>query len=163
NGRFDVVHTFTAKAGFLGRVASRAARAPVVVHTAFSFPHLDTPQRSWLYFPMERLATRVSDHIFCISELGYQQAQSLRGAPRAGVSNPGIGLNLARFERLRARVDARAALGLPAEVPLVGAVARLVPHKGVDIFLAACRGIADARPDTLFMVVGSGPNGQALR
>src|SRR5262249_32147724 len=70
NGRFDVVHTFTAKAGFLGRVASRAARAPVVVHTAFSFPHLDTPQRSWLYFPMERLATRVSDHIFCISELG---------------------------------------------------------------------------------------------
>ena len=161
--QFDIVHTFTAKAGFLGRIAGRAARAPAVVHTAFSFPHIDTPQKSWLYFPMERLATRLSDHVFCISQLGFRQAQSLGAAPRAGVSNPGIGLNLARFERLCPREDARAGLGLPSGVPLVGVAARLVQHKGVDVFLAACRGVADPRHDARFIVVGSGPEGHALR
>jgi hypothetical protein len=113
--RFDIVHTFTAKAGFLGRVAARAAGAPLVVHTAFSFPHLDTPGKAWMYLPMERFATRLSDHVFCISDLGYRQAQALGQSPRAGVSNPRIGLNLDRFERLRTREESRAALGLPAD------------------------------------------------
>lgn len=161
--RFDVVHTFTAKAGFLARVAARAAGAPIVVHTAFSFPHLDTPGKAWLYLPMERLATRLSDHLFCISDLGYRQAQSLGAAPRAGISNPGIGLDLHRFERLRPRAAARASLGLPGDVPLIGTAARLVRHKRIDLFLEACRRIADARPDARYVVVGNGPERENLR
>ena len=162
-GGFDIVHTFTAKAGFLGRVAARAAGAPLVIHTAFSFPHLDAPERAWLYRPMERLATRLSDHLFCISELGYRQAQSLGAAPRAGVSNPGIGLNLARFERLIPRDQARTSLGLPADTALVGTAARLVGHKRVDLFLETCRRIADVRQDVRFVVVGGGPDAGSLR
>jgi glycosyltransferase involved in cell wall biosynthesis len=161
--RFDIVHTFTAKAGFLGRIAARLARVPVVVHTAFSFPHLDTPAKAWLYRPMEAIATRASDHVFCISELGHRQAASLGVRPRSGVSNPGIGLDLARFERLQSRGDARAALGLPPGIPLVGTAARLVPHKGIDVFLEACRLIADRRPDAQFLVLGDGPEAGALR
>src|SRR5262245_47406811 len=45
--RADIVHTYTAKAGVLGRMAARLARTPVVVHTAFSFPHIDMPDRAW--------------------------------------------------------------------------------------------------------------------
>jgi glycosyltransferase involved in cell wall biosynthesis len=161
--RFDIVHTFTAKAGFLGRMAARLARAPVVVHTAFSFPHLDTPEKAWLYLPMERIATRASDHVFCISELGYRQAGSFGATPRSGVSNPGIGLTLDRFARLRPRDEARAALGLPSAVPLVGTAARLVPHKGVDVFLETCRLIADRCADARFAVLGDGPERAALR
>jgi len=161
--RFDIVHTFTAKAGFLARLAARAAGAPLVVHTAFSFPHLDTPGKAWMYLPMERFATRLSDHVFCISDLGYRQAQTLGRSPRRGVSNPGIGLNLDRFDGLPTRQESRASLGLPPDAPLVGTAARLVPHKRVDLFLDACRRIADARADARFVVVGGGPEGEALR
>ena len=160
--RFDVVHTFTAKAGFLGRLAARRAGAPVVVHTAFSFPHLDMPAKAWLYGPMERLATRMSDHVFCISELGYRQAGALGASPRRGISNPGIGLNLDRFARLPTREEARALLGLPDAVPIVGTVARLVPHKRIDLFLEMCRRVADRNPEARFLVLGDGPERAAL-
>jgi glycosyltransferase involved in cell wall biosynthesis len=161
--RFDVVHTFTAKAGFLGRVAARFARTPVVVHTAFSFPHLDTPGKAWLYLPMERLATRACDHVFCISDLGYRQAELLGAAPRHGVSNPGIGLDLRRFDRLRPRGEARRALGFDPDGTLIGTAARFVPHKRVDLFLEACRRVADVAPAARFAVLGDGPGAPGLR
>lgn len=161
-GRFDVVHTFTAKAGFLGRFAARAAGAPLVLHTAFSFPHLDTPEKAWLYGPLERLATRMSDHVFCISEVGHRQARSLGVSPRRGFSNPGIGLNLDRFRERRGREASRLSLALPPDAPLVGTAARLVPHKRIDLFIAICRRVADRRPGVRFLVLGDGPERAAL-
>jgi glycosyltransferase involved in cell wall biosynthesis len=159
---FDIVHTFTAKAGFIGRLVARKARVPIVVHTAFSFPHLDTPSKAWLYRPLELLATSVSDHTFCISRLGYEQALGLGRRPRHGVSNPGIGLDFRRFESLVTREEARHDLGLPQRVPLVGTAARLVPHKRIDLFLAICRDVAAAHPEVQFLILGDGPERSRL-
>lgn len=160
--QFDIVHTFTAKAGFIGRLVSRLSGVPVVVHTAFSFPHLDDPAKAWLYGPLERYATASCDHVFCISRLGYEQAMALGRAPRHGVSNPGIGLDYQRFVQLVDRETARRDLGLPTGVRLVGTAARLIPHKRIDLFLEICRDVADCRPDAEFVVLGDGPERSAL-
>jgi glycosyltransferase involved in cell wall biosynthesis len=160
--RFDIVHTFTAKAGFIGRMVGRLARVPVVVHTAFSFPHLDDPGRAWLYRPLELNATALCDHVFCISRLGYEQAMALGRSPRHGISNPGIGLDYQRFVHLVDRETARRDLGLPLKSPLVGTAARLTPHKRVGLFLEICRDVAASRPDAEFVVLGDGPERSAL-
>jgi glycosyltransferase involved in cell wall biosynthesis len=160
--KFDVVHTFTAKAGFIGRMVARAAGVPVVVHTAFSFPHLDSPEKAWLYRPLERKTTSLSDHVFCISELGYEQAMALGRSPRHGVSNPGIGLDFSKFATLPDRDAARRDLGLPTGVPLVGAAGRLTPHKRIGMFLEICRAVGEVRPDAQFVVLGDGPERERL-
>jgi len=155
--RFRLVHTYTAKAGVIGRLAARAARVPVVAHTAFSWPQLDMPGRAWLFGPLERMAARSCDHIFCISRLGYRQAMQLGLRPRHGVSCPGIGLDLRGAARLTSRQAARRRVGLPLDGLLVGAAGRLVPHKRLDLFLQMCRIVADRLPAAQFAVVGDGP------
>lgn len=154
---FDVVHTFTAKAGVIGRVVSRLCGVPVVVHTAFSFPHLDTPKMAWLYMPMELLATAACDHVFCISSVGAEQARRLPFIPRRGISNPGIGLDLGAYASLVDQEKARLDLSLPVVCPLIGTAARLISHKRIDVFLAACREVASQLPSARFVVLGDGP------
>ena len=46
---------------------------------------------------------------------------------------------------------------------LVGVIARLVPEKGVDVFVRAAAKVAAAVPQTCFVVVGDGPERRALQ
>jgi mannosyltransferase len=58
-------------------------------------------------------------------------------------------------------LEARAELGIPADAPVVGTVSSLVPMKGLEHFVAAAGRIAEARPDTRFVVVGPTPSSHA--
>jgi glycosyltransferase involved in cell wall biosynthesis len=53
-------------------------------------------------------------------------------------------------------VDLRARLGIPGDAPVVGTIARLVPQKAPEDFVAACAAIARARPDAWFVLIGGG-------
>lgn len=63
--RFTVVHTHSAKGGFLGRLAARLCRTPVVVHTfhGLSFHPYQSRSRRTVYRCLER-ATRRFTHGF---------------------------------------------------------------------------------------------------
>jgi glycosyltransferase involved in cell wall biosynthesis len=52
------------------------------------------------------------------------------------------------------RRDVRQELGLAADTPLVGLIARLDPHKGHDLFVDAARRVIEQRPDVHFLLVG---------
>jgi glycosyltransferase involved in cell wall biosynthesis len=68
-----------------------------------------------------------------------------------------LGLDLERFERAdRLRGELRGELGVEADAPLVGIVARLVPVKAHELFLAAAVKVAAAIPACRFLVVGDG-------
>jgi glycosyltransferase involved in cell wall biosynthesis len=58
-------------------------------------------------------------------------------------------------------LEARAEIGIPADVPVVGTVSSLVPMKGLENFIAAARTIAEANHDARFVVVGSTPSSHA--
>lgn len=64
--KFHIVHTHTAKAGFVGRVAARLAGVPIVVHTSHGLPFFkgQSSIKNFIYKKLEQVASLFSDGYF---------------------------------------------------------------------------------------------------
>lgn len=162
--RPHIVHTHLAKAGLLGRVAARIAGVPVTVHTFHGtvFRGYFDPIRSRMFLGLERALARGTTRILAISERQAEEIRALGIASGARLLRVPLGLDLGGFaDPPRGRL--RAELGIDAGVPLIGAVTRLVPIKGIDVFLAAAAVVARERPGAHFVIAGDGPLDDLLR
>jgi glycosyltransferase involved in cell wall biosynthesis len=163
---FDVVHTHTAKAGALGRLAAHRAGVPRIVHTYHGFPfhQFQSAARRAAYVAAERRLGRITDVTLCVGA-GVAAEAIRRGlaaparvrtigvvVPGAGGPGPeGPGLPALGAD---ARRRARALLGLPQEARVVGAVGRLAYQKAPEDFVAALRRLD--RPGVVGVWVGGG-------
>jgi glycosyltransferase involved in cell wall biosynthesis len=155
----EIVHTHTAKAGALGRIAAKIAGIPIVVHTFHGhvmhgyFSHWVTR----FFLAIERRLAKASTTILTVSEGVRQDLLRLRiGRPETVEVMP-LGLELDGLLRADARRgEIRRRLGISPEVPLVGIIARLVPIKDHNTFLEAACDLHRSRPDVRFLIVGDG-------
>lgn len=167
--RPQIVHTHTAKAGAVGRVAARLAGVPLVVHTFHGhvFDGYFSPAKTRFFIETERALARLSDHILSISE---QQRVDLteryRIAPARKVGVVPLGLELERFRAVAPRSPERGVLrrelGIPAEAPMVVTVGRLVPIKRFDLLIEAFRALQAELPEARLVIVGEGECREAL-
>jgi|SoiMethySBSTD1v2_1073268.scaffolds.fasta_scaffold236552_2 glycosyltransferase involved in cell wall biosynthesis len=169
--RFHIVHTHTAKAGILGRFAARAAGKPLpsIVHTLHGSTFHDALGRAAyvLYWGLEKAAAVFTDRIISVGEdLRARYLQSGVGRPgQYRVIRSGMGLTeFAAASNLGAerRAGIRRSLGVPADVPLVGKVARLERRKGHQYFLDMAELILRRVPDAHFIGLGAGVEHTAL-
>lgn len=158
--RPDIVHTHTAKAGTLGRIAARLAGVPVVIHTFHGhvLSGYFSPMKTRFFTLIERWLARWSDVIINVSEKCREDLLSVGiGNDKKMITIP-LGLELDRFQQqvpaLAGRFRER--LGIPEDVPVVSHVARMVPIKRHDVFLRAIRRVWDQFPEARFVLVGDG-------
>ncbi len=95
---FKLVHCHTPIAGLVARLAAWRADVPVVMYTAHGF-HFSKggPLAYWIsYYPIERLAARLTDYLITINQEDYHLAQ---GFPvrRQVIYTPGIGLDTEEY------------------------------------------------------------------
>lgn len=162
----DIVHTHGAKAGTLGRLAalvSGRGRPRVVVHTfhGHSLTGYFSPRRAALFTRIERLLAKATTRLIAVSEEVRDDLVRLGVAPIGHFEVIRLGLDLERFlidDPARADRGAamRAALGIPPDARVVTLIARLVPIKRVDRFLALAAKLAAELDDVWFLVVGDG-------
>ncbi len=161
-GRFkpDVVHTHTAKAGFVGRIAAWIAGIPVIVHTYHGhvFRGYFSPTMTRVFLTLERLTGRVSDAVITLTDgLAREIVDEFRVVQREKIVVIGLGLDLRAFADMPRKMGAfRAQHGIPAEVPLIGIVGRLVPVKNHALFLQAAAILRQTLPDAHYVIVGDG-------
>jgi glycosyltransferase involved in cell wall biosynthesis len=157
-----IVHTHTAKAGVLGRLAARAGGAPAVVHTFHG--HLlhgyFSPAVTRAVVQVERTLARSSTRLVAV---GAQVRDELLAAgigrrEQYRVVPPGLQLPPAP-----PRAQARAALDLPQEGELVVLVARLTSVKRPERFVDVAARLRAAHPSAVFAVVGEGDLLEDLR
>ena len=165
--RPDVVHTHTAKAGFLGRLAAAARRPrPIIVHTYHGhvLEGYFGPLKTGLYRNLERVLARASDQLVGVSGATIDDLVRLRVAPREWFVKIPLGLTLDPYLGA-GRADGepvRRELGLADDDILVSSVGRLVPIKRMDV---AIRAVAIARGEgerVVLAIVGDGDERPAL-
>jgi glycosyltransferase involved in cell wall biosynthesis len=166
-GEYDLVHTRLSKAGTVGRIAARIARVPAV-HTVDDFAFVEASGvRRAVYLGLERAMSLLTEHTMFVSENERRIAVEHRiGRPgRQTVIGHGVDLELFDPARIDGRrlADLRRRHGIDEGRPVVGGVARLVPRKGWETWLAAVPGVLDEYPDAQFLVVGGGPLESRLR
>jgi phosphatidyl-myo-inositol dimannoside synthase len=97
---------------------------------------------------------------------GYPAAEGARAADRSlDVVNVPPGVDVERFRPLdeAQRTVARARFGLPAGVPLVVSVSRLVPRKGFDTLIRAAARLRTRVPELVLAISGTGRDETRLR
>jgi glycosyltransferase involved in cell wall biosynthesis len=164
----DVVHTHTAKAGFIGRQAALAVRPrPAIVHTYHGhvLEGYFGAAKSRLYLELERALARVSDRLIGVSEATVDDLVRLGVAPRERFSVLPLGLDLGPLaepddgglrERTRGELDIA-----PEEVLLVF-VGRVVPIKRLDVLLRALAQAGGPGPRLRLALVGDGEERSGL-
>ncbi|MFI5287905.1 MAG: glycosyltransferase [Candidatus Dormibacteria bacterium] len=160
---FDLVHTHSAKAGVLGRLAAYRAGVPAIVHTFHGFPFHDfqfAPKRA-AYIAIERQLGRITDQFLAVGGAVAAQAISLRIAPTERIRTiaSAIELNILPASPSN-RAAARRLMGVPESAQIVGTVGRLAPQKAPQDMVAAIESIG--RSNVLCVWVGDGPMRQDM-
>ncbi|MDD5440190.1 MAG: glycosyltransferase family 4 protein [Candidatus Omnitrophica bacterium] len=163
--RPDIVHTHTAKAGTLGRIAAFLTGVPLRVHT-FHGHVLHGYFNRFLesfFLACERALAGITDRIVVVSD---RQLEELTGTYRIGERDKysviSLGFELEKFldtSRQAGRVRAR--YGIAADAIVVGIVGRLVPVKNHALLVDAAARLQGMLPAPLkerviFLVIGDG-------
>lgn len=149
---YDVVHATHARAHLLARFAlgARRERTKLVASWTHGDPIPRRPWNRWLY------GMSGCDGVAVLSEsLAADTREYLGGrAERVGVVS-GV-VDTERFAPRGRRADLREALGLKPEQRVIGLIARLQPHRRVDLILESLsRALRDA-PALRLLVIGRG-------
>lgn len=159
--RFDIVHTHTLKASFLGQLAAFFARVPIRIYTNhgldFENPSLSIWTRALFIFVDKVIARLVHVAFFVnkedmriVEKRGIYKFQKMRyfGGP----------VNLDKFNPARFSEESiqkkKKELGIPLGQKVVGIVGRLVRDKGYFELFEAFKKIRAYFPAAVLLIVG---------
>lgn len=162
--RPTIVHTHTAKAGTVARVAALAAGVPVIFHTfhghVLGGSYFST-LKTRVFLEIERQLARATDRLIVLTNRqAREMSEELDVAEPERFAVIPLGLDLAPFarvDRATASQALRVQLGIEDDRPVIGIVGRLVPVKNHELLLNAVELLQERmEPAPHVVVVGAG-------
>lgn len=162
--RFDLVHTHTAKAGFVGRTAAFLAGCRCIVHTAHGhniYGYFGPVMTRFLII-LERVAASYTSRIVVVTECEGKDCLRFKICAKDKLVHINSALEPEYFRDSRhTREEIRRSLGAGKGV-LVGMIGRLEPVKGAEYFIDAAKEVSGNFPGARFIVIGEGALRKAL-
>ena len=163
--RPHILHTHTAKAGAIGRLAAvlaGPARPPIIVHTFHGhvLRGYFGPVRAAGFRLLERWLARRATALVAVSPQVRDDLVSLGVAPAESFVIVRLGIALEERVSLDSagRERMRALLGIAPQRFVVGWIGRMTGVKRTDDILLALRGLRDRGVDACLLMVGDGPD-----
>jgi sugar transferase (PEP-CTERM/EpsH1 system associated) len=155
--RPHIVHTHAWGTLLEGLFAARFAGVPIVVHGEHGTLQLRRRQRLLQRFGWSRV-----DRLLSVSTRLAERMAHEVGFPPDRIHTIHNGVELSRFQTGIGRSNARRALGLPVDTPIVGAVGRLVPVKDHTCLVDAVARVGRDGLQPVLVIAGDGPRRRAI-
>ena len=155
--RPTIVHTHTAMAGCLGRLAAVLSGTPIIIHTYHgnSLSEYFSRTRAIVFRRIEQVLAHFTDALCVVSpQQAAELSSQLRIAPPHKFRLVPLGLELDDYFGLRPP---------DGSGPLtVGWFGRMVPVKNIALLAATIECTLQSRPEIRFVIAGDGPERPAL-
>ncbi len=131
NERPDIVHTHTAKAGTLGRIAAKLAGVPIIIHTFHGhiFHSYFGKLKTRIFLLIEQVLALFTTKIIAISEKQKEELVALGVAPEKKFTVIPLGFELEKFVNVPRTGELRKTWGIAQDEKVIGIIGRLVPVK----------------------------------
>jgi glycosyltransferase involved in cell wall biosynthesis len=148
----DVVHLHSSKAGFLGRLAAKAAGVKKIYYSAHGYGFLQQDRSATarrLYHSLERMASRIGE-IVAVSPSEARLAEGLSGGRPVHTVCDGY-------------LGEKAAPPAAHDGTVVGGCGRLTAARNPDAFVKLCQRLTDSRNGMRCVWIGGGEEEAAVR
>ncbi|HEX8552435.1 MAG TPA: glycosyltransferase [Abditibacteriaceae bacterium] len=145
--KVDIVHTHLTTASWVGALAGKAARVPVLAHVHAA------DKKTWFQH---------ADYLLAVSR-GVKKHLIGQGVNAEKIAVVYYGLDLSKYPAPLPREEAKAALGISPDAKTVGIVASLQPRKGHAVLLDALEILAKRGVVIHALFAGEGAQESELR
>lgn len=165
--RPQILHTHTAKAGAVGRIAALlagGARPPIIVHTFHGhvLRGYFNPLSTLAFRTLERWLARFTTRLIAVSPEVRDDLVRLGVAPAEKFEVIRLGIELGERVGGGGRSETRRQVGVSGDAFVVGWVGRMTAVKRTDDVLLAFRALLDRDVDAYLCLVGDGPDREHL-
>lgn len=162
--KIEILHTHRYKENFLGALAGKTSRVKHLVRTVHGMSEPFTGYRNLMTRFHHFLDFYVSrfwmEKVITVSrDIEHSLAAKLRRDKLITIHN---GIDLERLRGEKNPAELRQSMGIAADDFVVGSVGRLTPIKGYQFLLRAGKIISRNKPNFKLVLVGDGPERQAL-
>lgn len=159
-GRYDILHTHSSKAGFLGRLSARLMGVKVVIHTPhyFCFIAEDMSRvKKFFYFYLEKFAALFCDKIIAVSESQRQDIIKSGLVNSRKVITIENGVDIYKFSNNGFDISKKKQeLGLDNRSIILGTVGILIERKGQRYLIEAVSELIKEGFDVHLIIAGEG-------
>lgn len=159
-----IVHSQGGRADFFARTAARIAKVDIIISSiAMLVEGYDVGiLRKSLYVLMDRQTERWVDRFIILSEASRRTLIERHKIPPEKIVKIHNGIEIEEYhpdikEVKNKKSELRRELGLKSDVPVIGAIGRLVWQKGFEYLIQAIPQVIQAFPEAKFLIVGEGP------
>jgi len=169
---FSIIHTHNAKAGIIARLAAKMSGANNIIHTTYDYGFINLEKnkfKRFLFIFLERLCGRFTDKLIVVSDTTKADALRYKIIDEERIviipEVPSIEeFNNDHIDQERKKYIAdKYCIEKHKDEFLIGTVARLVPHKGVDTLIRSAAILAKQGLPVRFLIIGGGPEEQSLK